>query len=291
MENNHCQQREELLLNALEEAAILLDQNGRIQHANPVACKGLGYTLEQLRNQQLHDHFVINEQETDNTQAICLKPIDNGVLKTSFVCGNKVQKIHLPSHDGQATVALIWCPMSSVVNTHDNRTGLPDRNMLIHQLSPLLAQTGFSSPHSFVKIQIAGENNTRLNDVDPEQFESLITDLTAILSPNIRQRDLLARTGADNFVLLLRGCDLAHALSITTKLMTEIASYHEDYPDTNLPTWRACTGIIPLVAGHTVEETFEQAKKACQEACQSNTGIAVIATGAWENLDESNPQP
>jgi len=254
MEFNH-QQRETLLINALDQAIVLLDSRGRIQHANPVACKSLGYSLDALLHQQLLEHFALDKQEND-TKGICLQSIDNGTLRTGFVCAKNVRKINLPREDGQNDKAVLWCPTTSDVFSIDQSTGLPDRKMLMKQLTALLSSS-FNNPHTLVKLQIARKDASRLEEVDQEQRESLMTDLAKILSPYIRQRDLLARGDVDYFVLLLRGCDLDHAKNITLKLISEIQSYHEDYPDTHLPEWRICSGIIPLISGNTSEETCE----------------------------------
>lgn len=277
------QQREILLVDALEQAAVILDEQGRIQHANPVACSSLGLPLEALFQQQLLDHFALNEQN-NQTQGICLKPIDNGLLKTASICAKSVRKISLPSENGQTQLAILWCPATSNLHTRDQGTGLPDRNMLLQQLAPLL-QSDFSSSHTLIKLQIAANDSSKLEHVDTEQRESLMSDLAAILAPNVRQRDLLARAGDDCFVVLLRGCDLAHAKNIFLKLISEIHAYHEDYPDTHLPPWRVCAGVIPLTSGKTTEETCEEARKACQQACANAHGFSMQSGGDWENLD------
>jgi len=283
MELNHQQQREKILIDVLDEAVVLLDLHGKILHANPNACQSLGLTLEQLQGQQIHEHFVLDEQQQENTHGICLKAIDNGSLKRGFICGERVRKVRLPDLNGSENIALIWCPMTTNLRTFDASTGLPDRNMLIQQLNPLLTQAHLNNPHSFVKIQLAEKNNDHIHAAQPEQLESLMTDIAAILSPHIRNRDLLARSDRDCFVLLLRGCDLVHAEQITQKLIAEINSYHEDYPDTELPTWHVCAGVIPLTAGKTSNETFETAKIACQQACANGSKTYVLNEGDWEN--------
>ncbi len=284
MSTNNVQKREILLINAFDEAVILTDKNGLILHANPAACATLGQTCQTLLNQQLHEQLVLNEQDESNIQAVCLKPIDNTALKTSFICGDDVRKIYLPTETGEINIALIWCPKLTTVTTRDKSTGLLDRAMLIQQIAPLLEQKNLANPHSLVKIQVTGIKTEHLRLVHPEQLESLMTDIAALLSPHIRQRDLLARSDMDCFSLLLRGCDLAHAQKVTQKLIKEIKSYHEDYPDTNLPAWRICTGIIPLTSGKTIEDTFEQAKKSCHQAYISGDDVNVLIEGSWENL-------
>jgi GGDEF domain-containing protein len=275
------QQRERLLVDALNEAVVLLDPNGVIQYANPVACKMLGHPLDVVHNQKINEHIALDEQ-LENTQAICLRPIDSDTVKSTFICGDNVRKIKLPDPNG---FALIWSPITELLNSRDTSTGLPDRDMLTQQLTALLNQINLTNPHSLIKIQITKKNGDPLGTVLVEQLESLMTDIAALLSPYIRQRDLLSRSDTDCFMLLLRGCDLEHAKAIALKLMAEINSYHEDYPDTHLPEWRVCAGVIPLIGGTSAETTFEQSKKACQQACMSNENIGVLHVGNWENLD------
>lgn len=280
METNINQQREILLINAIDQAVILLDTDGLIQHANAPACQALGLSQESLYKQPLREYFVLDEQ----MQGICLRPTDNGDLRTSIICGERVRKIELPDQNGKTNIALLWRPVAHANHTRDHSTGLPDRTMLIQQLAPLLSQPHLANPHSLVKIQISELDKDHIIQAETEQLESLMTDIAALLAPNIRQRDLLSRSGSDCFALLLRGCDLEHAKSIVIKLMMELQSYHEDYPDTHLPPWRVCTGIIPLTVGDSVEQTFEQAKKACQQACNRQDGIAILSEDNWENL-------
>jgi GGDEF domain-containing protein len=281
--NINQQQREIILINILEEAVVLLDHKGQVLHANSSACHSLGVPLEQLRNQQIHEHFILDDQTQENTHGICLKAIDNDGLKRGFICGERVRKIHLPNLNEPDNIALIWCPVTTSLRTFDTSTGLPDRNMLIQQLIPLLKQSYLSNPHSLVKIQITQKNNDHIRTAQPEQIESLMTDITALLSPHIRNRDLLARSDIDCFMLLLRGCDLAHAEQITQKLLEEIQCYHDDYPDTDLLAWQICAGIIPLTIGKTAEDTFEKAKIACQQACIKASKTFVLNEGDWES--------
>jgi GGDEF domain-containing protein len=275
METNIYQQREILLINAIDQAVILLDTDGRIQHANTLACQTFGLSQESLYKQLLLENFVLDEQ----MHAICLRSTDNKM------CANPVRKVKLPDPNGKSDIALLWHPTTPLSRSIDLSTGLPDRNMLIQQLKPLLSQSHLANPHSLVKIQISELDKDHITQADTEQLESLMTDIAALLAPNIRQRDLLSRSGSDCFALLLRGCDLEHATSIVIKLMSELQSYHEDYPDTHLPPWRVCTGIIPLTVGDSVEQTFEHAKKACQQACNKQDGIAVLSEDNWENLN------
>lgn len=275
------QQRERLLVDALNEAVVLLDANGVIQYANLIACKMLGHPLDVVRNQKIDEHIALDEQ-LENTQAICLRPIDDDTVKSTFICGDNVRKIKLPEPNG---FALIWSPITKLLNSRDKNTGLPDRDMLAQQLCALLNQINLTNPHSLIKIQLARETGDPLGDVPAEQLESLMTDIAALLSPYIRQRDLLSRSDRDCFMLLLRGCDLEHAKAIALKLMAEINSYHEDYPDTNLPEWQVCAGVIPLIGGTSAETTFEQSTRACQQACSNSEKIGVLAIGNWENLD------
>jgi GGDEF domain-containing protein len=283
MEIKLHQQRERILVDILDEAVVLIDQQGKVIHANPHACQSLGMTLEQLVNQQIHEHFVLDEQQQSNTHGICLKAINHGLLKRGFICGDHVRRVDLPNNDDSSHIALIWCLMTASIRTHDVSTGLPDRNMLVQQILPLLEQSHLSNPHSFVQIQLQGKDNKQLRAAKPEQLESLMTDIATLLSPHVRSRDLLSRSDMDCFVLLLRGCDLAHAEQITQKLLEEIQDYHDDYPDTDLPVWHICAGIIPLTNGKSIEDTFEKAKTACQQACTKASKTFVLNEGDWES--------
>lgn len=139
--------------------------------------------------------------------------------------------------------------------------------MLKQQLAPLLTQSTLNTPHALIYMKLNALAQQNLVHY-PKQLNILMADLAALLSPSIRQRDLLTRPEDNAFALLLRGCDLSHAEIIARKLLDEINTYHEDYPDIQLPVWQVCTSIIPLTHAQIPEEALGLAHSASLSACQ-----------------------
>jgi GGDEF domain-containing protein len=278
-------QRESMLVDAIDSAIILLDHNGNILHANPAACTALQETQQKLINQPLSNYLTFNEQHPDNIKALAIKTTQQNALKTSFVCGDHVKKVHLPSTPGLATTAIFWHPSHHHAYSKDSVTGLPDKQMLKQQLAPLLTQSTLNTPHALIYMTLNALAQQNLVHY-PKQLNILMADLAALLSPSIRQRDLLTRPEDNAFALLLRGCDLSHAEIIARKLLDEINTYHEDYPDIQLPVWQVCTSIIPLTHAQTPEEALDLAHSASLRACQQKEKINLLNYGAWESDSE-----
>lgn len=277
-------QRESLLIDAIDSAIILLDQNNHIMHANPSACAALAQSHQQLINQPIHNYLILNEQHTDNIKVLTVKPTQPSTTNTNTVCGDHAKKIHLPGGSlGFATTAIIWHPLHNYTHSKNQVTGLPDNTALKQHLSPLLTQMTQNTPHTLIYMTLNTQTADRKLTDHPKQLNLLMSDIAALLSPNIRQRDLLAHPEQNAFALLLRGCDLKHAEPIAQKLLDEINAYHEDYPDIHLPSWQVCTSIIPLARTQTPEETLLLAHQTSLSACNQKEKIILLNQGDWES--------
>lgn len=283
MDKHYGTQCELSLINALNEAVVILHEDGSIQHANPAACQSLNQPLEQLIGHKIQQHLIIHTN-SNGIHAYCLSQDNSGLLHTNTeqLCGIEVRKISLPSTENKTNTALIWQPTPAKTTvSKDKTTGLPDLTMFQQEIKPLLTYVDSHHPHSIIQIHLAREQGRNMHGVDPEQLNSLMTDLATLLQRSLRQRDLLARASIDSFVILLRGCPINRAQIIANQLISDIEHYHQEYPDIYVPKWRTRTAIMPIIAGNSVETTFNLLLSACQQACDENKGIITLSTGEW----------
>lgn len=280
------QQREQTLLDALQEAAILVNEQGTILYANPIASDILN-SHAPLQGQPIHQVFALTEA---HSQALCRTPDTQPGSQPVPVftpCGSNVRSLALPVDDHTSSqYLLLWHPTRSTPRTTvttDPATGLADRQMLLKQLSPLLGSHNLlEHPHSLIKIHLSG-----LEQLTPDQqddLDILMADLAALLRPRTRQRDLLTRSSPDSFTLLLRGCDLTQARRIADKLHQEIRFYHQDYQDSHLPNWHPCLGIMALESGHRGEEALQQVRELAKQACQQQNEQLTQQSADWQEI-------
>jgi len=228
------------LLEAAGEGIVGLDRAGRITFANPAAARLLGYTPDELRDQDLH--ALAHHTRADGTPypaAACPMgatltdgrarhvadevfwgkegrrvPVEYrsaavraegeivGAVVTFQDIGARVQAQHALAHQA----------------LHDALTGLPNRTLLLDRLEQALGaarRTGRSVALLLLDLDRFKEVNDALGH---PQGDRLLQVVSARLRAALRAVDTVARLGGDEFAVLLPESDEAGAVAVARHL-------------------------------------------------------------------------
>ena len=110
--------------------------------------------------------------------------------------------------------------------SHDRLTGLPNREYLFERIQGELQRQQSNERYLFAVIFLDLDRFKDVNDsLGHLVGDQLLANVARRLEEGIRDRDIVARVGGDEFVVLLRGLwDEAQALTIASRIQTAVAS-------------------------------------------------------------------
>ncbi|MBU1690883.1 MAG: EAL domain-containing protein [Gammaproteobacteria bacterium] len=227
-------------LSSIGDAVITTDIQGRIEYLNPVAEQLFAAQLDEARTKQLAELgsllFEDSRQPANDLVAHCLR---EGRLSPSFrtliLVGLGGREIYIEptaapirGHDGQASgVVLVFRDVSqarelaqqlSYQTTHDALTGLLNRHEFEYQVKQAIRDAQVNGrEHSLLHLDV--DQFKVINDTCGHVAgDELLKLYTVQLSGLLRQGDILARVGGDEFGLLLENCSVQQALHIAGKI-------------------------------------------------------------------------
>lgn len=209
-----------LTLTSVGDGVITVERNGKIEFMNPVAEALTGWTAKEARGQSFETVFKIINEFTRNE-------IVNPVQKV-FETGDKVElsshtlliskdnsekpieDIAAPIRDNSGTVigcVIVFKDYSEwkqkqkridYLDYHDQLTGLYNRRFFEEELKRIENQP--------ISIIYASINGLRIiNDAfGHESGDNLVQQIAEVLKAKCLEEDMLARTGGEEFVIMLR---------------------------------------------------------------------------------------
>lgn len=211
---------------------VLTDRNGVILHANPRQLEASGYRLDELRGQTPR---IFNAGQTPREvfdamwSAILGGHIWHGELinrrKNGEICREwvRISPIRSTGDSGEIThffaikeenlYGRVANLLGGTLATVDPLTGLPNRAMLIERIEAAIrdahaveGQGGQNENSGFTLLALDLDRFRTLNDVVGHlAADELLTRVAERLCQTVRQTDSVARTGGNEFHLLLRG--------------------------------------------------------------------------------------
>ncbi len=209
-----------LTLTSVGDGVITIDKNGRIEFINPVGEALTGWTLKKARGQLFDDVFyIINEYTRERVISPIKRVYETGkkVELTNHTLLISKDKSEKPIEDTAAPIKddsgnVIGCVIVfkdyseskqkqkriDYLSYHDQLTGLYNRRFLEEELKRTENQP--------VSIIYASINGLRIiNDAfGQESGDSLIQQIAETLKANCSSDDVIARTGGEEFVIMLR---------------------------------------------------------------------------------------
>jgi diguanylate cyclase (GGDEF)-like protein/PAS domain S-box-containing protein len=281
-------ERAQITLRSIGDAVITTDVNGQIEFLNPVAEKLTGWECAIARGLSLNrilSHFDAASREGIE------KPVARS-LQTGM-SARSGRDWMLRRHDGSSvSIQYSISPLLSrtgealgvVLVLHDVTENRSMARQLSYQASHD-ALTGLINRREFeARLQSALESTRDGNEhhilcyLDMDQFkivndtcshsagDKLLKDVAAILQAGLRETDVLARIGGDEFGILLNNCLLEDAIGITENLLAMIRTINNDSGGLTFEV-NASIGIAVLDPGSkSVTEVMRRADLACYAA-------------------------
>lgn len=163
----------------------------------------------------------------------------------------------------------------------DELTGLPNRRSFMERL-PLEMARARRSGHGFSVLLLDLDNFKTINDsYGHAAGDHCVQHFAKLAWQRLRGQDMLARTGGDEFCILLPDTMLQQAASIAAELVRLLAANEAHWRGHSIPV-TISVGVAewPPEAGRTVGETLEAADVALYEAKRNGRNGYALALGA-----------
>lgn len=238
------QKRADSILGALYEGVVMTDTRGKIRYANPAAETFIGHDGE-LAGESLFQlvAFETDQQEWNATHFLDSNDIQgmDGVLRNARNQSFDVEitLLHVSRGDVEERLVFVIRDDSerrrqeqrlSWQATHDSLTALLNRRAFSADLVKWLGQAS-SLQNPTVLMMIDLDHFKPVNDRGGHLLgDELLRKLAEILRASVRQSDLVARMGGDEFAILLPACGMERALVLAEQVRAAIEALrvHQD---------------------------------------------------------------
>ncbi len=295
-ENDRLARDNEGIITAAGEGIFRNDLDGRITYANPAALRMLGYSLREVLGHSSHELFHHSRPNgTPYPLAECpaAKSLVEGATHrvTDELFWRKdgssiaVDYTSAPIREAGRIVGVVTV-FDDVTHQrqmkeqlrhqadHDSLTGLHNRRRFEQEVS---GQLSYAQRYSRPGVLL-------LMDLDSFKFvndsyghpvgDRLLCDVGAILGVTVRETDVVARIGGDEFAVLLREASKAEGFEVAKGLAAAIRAKTD-------PTVGASIGVAPFdgAGKRTPDELLVAADVALYEAKEAGGGGAVVYSG------------
>jgi len=294
--------RARMALEAVGEALLTIEANGRIDYANPAAASLLGVEARALVGQSL-DEVIRLVDETD--RKLLKDPVELAMRGTTTVGLGRRAFLLARSAGTERSIELTASPLRSRDNateeitgvvvllhdvtelrgitrqmsyqaTHDALTGLVNRREFERRLTEALESAHRGDAHHVLAF-IDLDHFKAVNDSDGHQAgDSLLREVSKLMREAVRDTDTVARVGGDEFALLLPGCPLERGRQIAEDLARAVGQNRFVWKD-HVHHVGASIGIVELARDSgSVEETLAAADSACYVAKKQGHGRVAV---------------
>jgi len=281
------QQRAEVTLNSIADAVLTTDTNGKILYINPAGIVLLGLdgqqSLARNINEVLHLKTIDSHEPITNLVKNCTDSYEIGeALLTSLTCSEHIVEVTAKAlREQRQKVIGISVVLRDITDSrklaqkltyqasHDALTELINRREF-ERLLGLLHREAEELNHQHVMCFLDLDHFKIVNDTSGHMAgDELLRRVAAELRKQLRQGDILARLGSDEFGVLLPNCNLENARRITSKMCNAVNEMRFSWGD-NLFRLSLSVGVVPVLASSAgIEELLTQADASCYIAKQS----------------------
>ena len=278
------------VLEAIGEGVIVVDLSGRVLFMSPVAARLTGWEAEAAIGLGLREVFMVTDERG--------RPLSDPVT----ACLESGAAMHcdgehtLRRRDGQelavayAAVPLQDCngqPRGTVLAfrdisvlrgmarqlryqaSHDPLTGLINRGEFTVRLEELMAELRREPGRQAALVTLDLDQFKVVNDACGHAAgDTMLKQLAILLHESLREHDVLARLGGDDFGILLRNCAPQHAEAVADSLRRTVREFRFIWQDRTFDV-RASIGLVLLdTESGPVDDLLSAADAACHVAKQ-----------------------
>ena len=240
-------ERLKVTMDSIGDAVITTDENGIILYQNPIAEKLTGWYVDEAKGMPLHRVFnIVNEKShmpVENPVEVCIKEnrivglahhtllinqngsqygIEDSAAPIRDASGKTIGAV-LVFHD--VTTQRKMANEMSYRATHDSLTGLLNRVEFEYILAELLKNV--REPileHALLYIDL--DQFKIINDTCGHGAgDEVLKQVATVMAGCIRNTDILARMGGDEFAIILERCDAESAVRIAELIRSSIDEY------------------------------------------------------------------
>jgi diguanylate cyclase (GGDEF)-like protein/PAS domain S-box-containing protein len=244
------------VLQLLPELVCIVDAEGRLLFASAACERVLGYRPDEVTGRRIFD--LVHPDDREATMAQAMRTME-GEGQRNF----RNRYLHKSGH----TVDMLWSAywlrehqvrigvgreITELQRTerelehranHDALTGLANRHRLQQELPRAISRAALSGRSvSLVYIDLDGFKS--VNDrAGHDAGDQALQEVAQLLQKGVRQGDLVARVGGDEFVVLLPGCSAEDAGRVAEGLRTRLQKADMTFADGSPIQLDASVGI------------------------------------------------
>lgn len=291
-------ERAQVTLHAIGDAVVRFDGEKRIRYLNPVAEQLLGDSASSVLGQPVETimHLFDRTDRNDLTLPLVEDTLDGrhaslpgtASLRSASGLEYEVEGSCAPIHTPEGEIMGGVLVMRDVTESremhrklvwqaeHDSLTNLMNRRAFEERLSRGLgSKRAGDFPMSLVYIDL--DNFKPVNDTAGHAAgDELLKQLAYLMQTRIRDTDLLARMGGDEFAIVLNSCPQDMAERIARDLQDSISKFAFKWEDMSFKL-DASIGVVH-VPPHwsTLDECLAAADAACYKAKQNGRGNVMV---------------
>jgi len=303
------EQRTRVTLDAVADMVLTLDLQGLIQYANAAATRALaGEGATPLTGSQVQEVMELTTEYAPRSPldlAVLLDPDSNAVdLHSDLLLsvGARLVPVDVTRawlHDGDGRVSgAVWVIRDVTQQRARQRearhlaevdplTELSNRRGFeahLQQAITRVARTGQSASLMFIDL----DNFKPINDNHGHLAgDAMLWAVANVLRNGVRDSDVVARMGGDEFAVILAGCSLRRARRIASDLLESVRTLSVPWSANRLQVGTSI-GIAAIHGGMSVDEAVAAADAQCYRAKalgRNNVQVEAPAHGGAEPLD------
>ena len=287
-------------LEALSEALITTDVDGRVDYINPAAARLMGVVADEAAGTMLEDLAVVADEADRKFLA---EPVRQALAAgTPLTLGRRALMIRPPGgaehlvelsaapilmENGETIGAVVllhdvtemrgMARQMSYQATHDALTGLVNRREFERRLQEAvdIAHRG-DGAHVLCYLDLDRFKN--INDTSGHiAGDAMLRECAKILRDAVRDSDTVARVGGDEFGMLLFGCQLEKARQIADDVCRAVHDFRFVWKD-KIFNVGVSIGLVEIARDSgTMEESLAAADSACYVAKRQGGHVSVYS--------------
>lgn len=238
-------ERAEVTLKSIGDGVITTNRMGEITYLNPVSEHLTGWSNQAATGQPIQTVFKIYHEITmEPAVNPALKSMETGnilaLANRSILINHAGESISIedsgaPIIDRQGQIigsVLVFHDATEAKKlqskltwqaTHDSLTGLSNRTAFESQLEELIEEAAHSPDSQHYLLYIDLDQFKVVNDTAGHNAgDELLKQVALCIKEQIRDNDLLARIGGDEFSILLKNCNIEAAMIIAEKVRSQV---------------------------------------------------------------------